>query len=113
MKTEKNSPLNRTEKSEEETWKRPDSSWECRLRAFSERFNRFMIAEMLAFKTSPILAVFTTFLGGLAMGLGLALGLTVLSGLSLMIAQEIAEADLPLIGQYLAEIYEVTIEHMD
>ncbi|SDM01216.1 DUF5665 domain-containing protein [Halarsenatibacter silvermanii] len=113
MKTEKNSSLNSTKENEEETWKRPDSSWECRLRAFSERFNRFMIAEMLAFKTSPVLTVFTTFLGGLAMGLGLALGLTVLSGLSLMIAQEVVEADLPVIGEYLAEIYEVTIEHLD
>ncbi len=89
-----------------------DSPWLSRLKVLSEKVNRYAVAEMLAFKKSPVRTLVVVFLGGLAMGAGMALGLTVFSGLSIIFVQEIIELELPLIGEVLAEVVEVTEEHL-
>ena len=67
---------------------------------------------MLAFKRSPARTLLVIFVGGLAMGAGMALGLTVFSGLAIIIVQEIIELELPVVGEILAEVVEVTEEHI-
>jgi len=89
-----------------------ESPWLSRLKVLSEKINGYAVAEMLAFKRSPVRTLVVVFLGGLAMGAGMALGLTVFSGIAIILVQEIIELELPLIGEVLAEVVEVTEEHL-
>jgi len=55
----------------------------------------------------------TNFWGGVARGLGMAVGFTILGALLVLLLQELARRNLPLIGDALAEIVRVVQRQME
>ena len=55
----------------------------------------------------------TNFWGGVARGVGMAVGFTILGALLVLVLQELARRNLPLIGDALAEIVRVVQRQME
>ncbi len=55
----------------------------------------------------------TNFWGGVARGVGMAVGFTILGALLVLILQDLARSNLPLIGDALAEIVRVVQKQME
>ena len=53
------------------------------------------------------------FLGGIARGVGMAVGFTILGALLVLVLQDLARRNLPLIGDALAEIVRVVQRQME
>ncbi|MGE5576139.1 MAG: DUF5665 domain-containing protein [Syntrophothermus sp.] len=62
------------------------------------------IAEYVKFLESPGRLIFANFLAGLARGFGIAVGLTVVGALFLYILGKLAALNLPVIGEFIADI---------
>jgi len=52
------------------------------------------------------------FLGGIFRGLGFAVGMTVLAALVLYILQWLVLLNLPIIGDFIAELVRIVIQHL-
>ena len=53
------------------------------------------------------------FLGGLARGLGMAVGFTILGAILVLVLQRLASRNLPVIGDFLAEIVSIVQRRLD
>lgn len=80
----------------------------------TEQINKFIaslerlgLAEYVRYAEDKKRMLFTNFLGGLARGVGSAIGFTILGAIVVMILQDLAKRNLPLIGDVLAEIVTV------
>lgn len=62
------------------------------------------LAEWIELYRRPARLIYLNFIAGVARGLGIALGVTVLGTLIIYIARELALQNLPLIGKLIAEI---------
>lgn len=62
------------------------------------------LAEWIELYRRPVRLVYLNFIAGIARGLGIALGVTVLGTLIIYIVRELALQNLPLIGKLIAEI---------
>lgn len=56
---------------------------------------------------------FTQFLGGVARGLGMAVGFTILGAILVLILQDLAAHNLPLIGDALAKIVSIVQKRLE
>lgn len=72
-----------------------------------QEFEKFNIAEYLVLLNNPRRFFWVNFLGGLARGLGVALGATVVAAILLSILQRVVVLNLPIIGDYIAEIVRI------
>ena len=82
-----------------------------RLHRLADIFERMNLAQYLAFMSSPRRILWFNFVAGLARGLGFAIGMTVLFGLTLYLLGHMV--DLPLIGKYIAKIVAVVNEEIN
>lgn len=78
---------------------------EQKLEKISLNLEKSKIAEYVDIMNKPIRLIYLNFIGGLARGLGTAIGLTVLAAALVCILQQIV--DLPLIGKYIAELIQI------
>ncbi len=78
-----------------------------RLENISENIQKINIAEYIEMVRSPRRMIYINFISGLARGLGVAVGATILGGLVLMILFRLAELNIPLIGFFIAKIVKI------
>tara|TARA_B100000965_G_C19341156_1_gene647477 strand:+ start:192 stop:470 length:279 start_codon:yes stop_codon:yes gene_type:complete len=80
-------------------------SLENKLENFSVALERTKIAEYTEIINNPKRLLIVNFVGGLARGLGMAIGFTLLAGIIVYVIQQLV--DLPLIGEYIAELLNI------
>lgn len=77
-----------------------------RLEAYVAAMERMQLAEYLRYVSDRKRLFWSNFWGGIARGVGMAVGFTILGAL-LVLLQDLARRNLPLIGDALAEIVKV------
>ncbi len=78
----------------------------------SQDMERFNLAEYINMLNNPRRYLFVNFIGGLARGFGIALGFTILGALALWIMQRLVVFNLPLIGDFIAELVAIVQEQL-
>lgn len=76
-------------------------------------WEKYGVAEYAEFFARPVRVVWVNLVGGIARGFGIAIGFTLVTALSLWLLGKLARLNLPLIGQFVADIarivkYELT-----
>ncbi len=69
-----------------------------------EASERMGLSEYVAYMSDKKRRLTSHFLGGLARGVGMAIGFTLLGALLIWVLQDLAKRNLPLIGDFLAQI---------
>ncbi|SDL38127.1 DUF5665 domain-containing protein [Halarsenatibacter silvermanii] len=83
-----------------------------RLEEISHDVHKFTLADYIKFIKSPRKMVLINFISGLARGLGIAVGITFLGAIFLLILIRMAEANIPVIGEFLARLIQVIQNHL-
>lgn len=78
-----------------------------KLEELSERIQGINIAEYIELVRSPRRMIYINFISGLARGLGIAIGATVLGAIFLTILINIAQSNIPLIAEFVAKIIKI------
>lgn len=78
-----------------------------------QEIDKFNIAEYMELLNNPRRFFWLNFLGGIARGLGAALGATLLAAVAIYILQRIVVLNVPLIGDFIAEIVRIVQNRMD
>lgn len=73
----------------------------------NEKIQGITLAEYTEMLKSPKKMIWVNFLAGLARGLGIAIGATVLGALFLIILFKIGQLNLPIIGKFIARIIKI------
>ncbi len=73
---------------------------------------RFNLAEYVTLLNSPKRFLTINFLGGVARGLGFALGATLFAAIFIYILQRIMVLNLPLIGDFISDIVRIVQERL-
>lgn len=71
------------------------------------KLERANLAEFMKLLQHPFRIVWLNFLGGLARGFGIAIGLTIVTSLFIYLLTRLAGLNLPLIGKYIAELVRI------
>lgn len=74
------------------------------LQRVSENIEKFKLAEYIELLNNPRRHLWLNFIGGLARGLGVAVGFTILGALVIMLLRRLMYLNLPLIGDFIADI---------
>ena len=74
---------------------------------------RLHLAESIRYLEDRRRLIRTHFLAGLAKGAGTAVGFTILGAVIVIVLQRLAQRNLPVIGDFLAEIVEVVQRRME
>jgi hypothetical protein len=77
-----------------------------------QEIDKFNIAEYMELLNSPRRFFWVNFLGGLGRGLGAALGATIFAAVAIYVLQRIVVLNLPLIGDFIAEIVRIVQSRM-
>lgn len=80
-------------------------SLENKLESISLALEKAKISEYIEIINNPKRLLIVNFVGGLARGLGMAIGFTILAALIVYVIRQLV--DLPLIGQYIAELLNI------
>ena len=78
-----------------------------------EAMERLQLAEYVRYANDRKRMFWTHFWGGVVRGLGMAVGFTILSAVLVLILQDLARRNLPLIGDALAEIVNVVQRQLE
>jgi len=78
-----------------------------------QRLERLRLAEYIAYVDDRRRLLRSHFLSGLARGVGMAIGFTVLGAVLVVILRRLAEQNLPLIGDFLAQIVTVVQRRLE
>lgn len=78
----------------------------------SQDMERFNLAEYINMLNNPRRYLFINFMGGLARGFGIALGFTILGALALWVLQRLMVLNLPVIGDFIAELVAIVQEQL-
>ncbi len=78
-----------------------------KLEEISERIQGLNLAEYIEMVRSPRRMLVINFVSGLARGLGIAIGATVLGAIFLIILLDLAESNIPLIAEFVARIIKI------
>lgn len=70
------------------------------------------LAEYIEMVRNPWRMAWINFIAGLARGVGIAIGFTLLAALVLYLLRQLAILNLPLIGNFIADIVEIVQEHL-
>lgn len=71
------------------------------------KLERANLAEFMQLLQRPARLIYLNFLGGLARGFGIAIGLTIVASLFLVLLTKLAELNLPVIGRFIADLVRV------
>ncbi len=78
----------------------------------ARQMEKFNYNEYANYLSSPSRFIFVNFLGGLIRGFGIALGATIMAALALYILQRIVVLNLPVIGDFLAELVRIVLTYL-
>ncbi len=78
-----------------------------KLDKISDHINGITIAEYKEMIKSPRRMIMVNFIAGLARGLGIAVGATVLGAIFLIFLFRVGQLNLPLIGEFIARIIKI------
>jgi hypothetical protein len=78
----------------------------------SQQLEKFNIADYLELLNNPRRYLMVNFVGGLVRGFGIALGMTILGALVLYILQRLVVLNLPLIGDFIAELVRIVLTYL-
>jgi hypothetical protein len=71
------------------------------------KLERANVADLMELLQNPVRLIFLNFLSGLARGFGIAIGLTIVASLFIVLLTRLANLNLPIIGQYIAELVRI------
>lgn len=74
---------------------------------------KIKIAEYVEYLNNTRRMLFTNFLAGIARGLGMAVGFTILGALLIYLLRQIVLLNLPLIGDFIAEIVQLVTDSLN
>ena len=77
-----------------------------------ERLEKFKLAEYMHFLNNPVRYFWINFWGGVARGLGFAVGMTILGATLIYFLQQLVVLNLPIIGDFIAEIVKIVQKHL-
>ena len=77
-----------------------------------EATERLRLAEYIQYVDNKKRMLFLQFIGGLARGLGTAVGFTVLGAIVILILRNLASRNLPVIGDFLAKLVNLVQDKM-
>lgn len=83
-----------------------------KIEKLSQDMERFNLAEYLDLLNSPRRFLWINFMGGISRGLGFALGATILGALALYMLQRLVFLNLPVIGDFIAELVRIVQTHL-
>lgn len=83
-----------------------------RIAKLTQAMEAVNLAEYVEMVRSPWRMAWINFLAGLARGVGMAIGFTILAAFVLYLLRQIAILNLPLIGNFIADIVEIVQEHL-
>jgi hypothetical protein len=75
-----------------------------KIEKFSLHLEKMKLAEYIELMNNPVRLLFINFMAGVARGLGIAVGFTILGALVLVILQRLVILHLPLISDFIAAI---------
>ena len=84
-----------------------------RMDGYMERLERLRLPEYIQYLENRRRFMLMQFLGGLARGLGMAVGFTILGAALVMVLQSLAQRNLPVIGDFLAEIVRIVQRRLE
>lgn len=83
-----------------------------RIGELSQRMEKFNLAEYINLLNNPRRYLMVNFLSGLFRGFGIALGMTLLGALILWFLQRLVRLNLPLIGDFIAELVRIVLTYL-
>lgn len=83
-----------------------------RLARLSQDLEKYNLAEYMNLLNNPRRYIWLNFSGGVARGLGFGLGATILAALIIYIMQRLVVLNLPLIGDFIAELVRIVNEQL-
>lgn len=78
----------------------------------AEGMNKFGLAEYIELLRNPPRMIFLNFIYGMARGLGIAVGATILGAILLAVLFKVGELNLPVIGEFIARIIKIVRTHL-
>ena len=84
-----------------------------RMDGYLERLERLRLPEYIRYLENRRRFMLMQFLGGVARGLGTAVGFTILGAVLVIILQGLAQRNLPVIGDFLAEIVTIVQRRLE
>ena len=76
------------------------------------KLERANLIEFMQLLQRPTRLIFLNFLGGLARGFGIAVGLTIIASLFILFLTRLASLNLPVIGAYVAKLVKIVNYHL-
>ncbi len=76
------------------------------------KLERANLAEFMKLLQKPARLIYLNFIGGLARGFGIAIGLTIITSLFLLLLTKLAELNLPVIGKFVADLVRIVNFHL-
>ncbi len=86
--------------------------FDARIRKLARYMERWRLDDFVQYINSPLRLLYVNFLAGLARGLGMAIGFTVLGALFLYFLFIVAEWNLPIIGEFIARLVRIVQTHL-
>ena len=84
-----------------------------RMDGYLERLERLRLPDYIRYLENRRRFLLMQFLGGVARGLGTAVGFTILGAVLVMLLQGLAQRNLPVIGDFLAEIVTIVQRRLE
>ena len=84
-----------------------------RMDGYLERLERLRLPEYIRYIENRRRFMLMQFLGGLARGLGMAVGFTILGAALVLLLQGLAQRNLPVIGDFLADIVTIVQRRLE
>jgi hypothetical protein len=82
------------------------------LQNLAAKFDRSYLAEYVSLMQRPFRLMFINFLAGLARGFGIAVGLTIVASLFIIFLTYLANLNLPVIGNYIAQLVRIVNQQL-
>lgn len=76
------------------------------------QLERANLAQFMELVQNPVRLILLNFLGGLARGFGIAIGLTIIASLFLVLLTRLASLNLPVIGKYIADLVRIVNQQL-
>lgn len=83
-----------------------------RIEELAQNMEKYNIAEYIQLLNDPKRFFWLNFLAGIIRGLGIAVGMTILGAILIYFLQQLVVLNLPLIGDFIAEIVKIVQQHM-
>ncbi|NLY39501.1 MAG: hypothetical protein GX044_09410 [Firmicutes bacterium] len=82
------------------------------LQKLSRDLEKFNLAEYMELLNNPRRYLLVNFAGGIARGLGIAIGAALLAAVVFYILQRMVVLNLPIIGDFIAELIKIVNQHL-